>query len=574
MPLLQFYAIFAFKFSNMNRFYFFFTFIVISAASFADNCQLLNELDSTIEKRAEYVKTKEDRIAFLKKSIYSEHDYDIVLKTLDALYDEYHVFKLDSAMVYTKKGLALAKKQNNNYFITLFTIHMAEILTLGGLYSEAIDQLSNLRDSKIEQRLLFKYYYTYFSVYSYWSDYSSDPEFSPLYRQKAKDYLKQAMHFADDKDPMYKFYQGEQNVYVEPNRMKAREYYLNFMNSTDKDSRIYAMASFALAGNYRMSEDEEKYEEYLIRAALSDLKSSTMENLALQTLAVKLFEKGEDYLERAERYISISMEDAKYYNNRLRILEISRSLPQIMNAYQARMETKNRNLRNSVIIISLLLLGFLFTSYFIYLQNRKLALQRRELTESNLQLSYLNEQLAESNQHQIGLNEQLKGLNQKLVDTNKRRESLASIFIDLCAKYIDKMGKYQTLVKRKIKANQVQDLLQNISSTRIPEEDANTFLHRFDKAFLELYPTFVEEFNALLVEDGRIKQKSPHTLTTELRTFALIRLGVKNTSDISGLLFLSNQTIYNCRSITKSKAINKERFEEDVINLCKVIQQT
>ena len=574
MPLLKFYAIFAFKFSNMNRFYFFFTFIVISAASFADNCQLLNELDSTIEKRAEYVKTKEDRIAFLKKSIYSEHDYDIVLKTLDALYDEYHVFKLDSAMVYTKKGLALAKKQNNNYFITLFTIHMAEILTLGGLYSEAIDQLSNLRDSKIEQRLLFKYYYTYFSVYSYWSDYSSDPEFSPLYRQKAKDYLKQAMHFADDKDPMYKFYQGEQNVYVEPNRMKAREYYLNFMNSTDKDSRIYAMASFALAGNYRMSEDEEKYEEYLIRAALSDLKSSTMENLALQTLAVKLFEKGEDYLERAERYISISMEDAKYYNNRLRILEISRSLPQIMNAYQARMETKNRNLRNSVIIISLLLLGFLFTSYFIYLQNRKLALQRRELTESNLQLSYLNEQLAESNQHQIGLNEQLKGLNQKLVDTNKRRESLASIFIDLCAKYIDKMGKYQTLVKRKIKANQVQDLLQNISSTRIPEEDANTFLHRFDKAFLELYPTFVEEFNALLVEDGRIKQKSPHTLTTELRTFALIRLGVKNTSDISGLLFLSNQTIYNCRSITKSKAINKERFEEDVINLCKVIQQT
>ena len=386
----------------MNRFYFFFTFIVISAASFADNCQLLNELDSTIEKRAEYVKTKEDRIAFLKKSIYSEHDYDIVLKTLDALYDEYHVFKLDSAMVYTKKGLALAKKQNNNYFITLFTIHMAEILTLGGLYSEAIDQLSNLRDSKIEQRLLFKYYYTYFSVYSYWSDYSSDPEFSPLYRQKAKDYLKQAMHFADDKDPMYKFYQGEQNVYVEPDRKKAREYYLNFMNSTDKDSRIYAMASFALAGNYRMSEDEEKYEEYLIRAALSDLKSSTMENLALQTLAVKLFEKGEDYLERAERYISISMEDAKYYNNRLRILEISRSLPQIMNAYQARMETKNHNLRNSVIIISLLLLGLLFTAYFIYLQNRKLALRRQELAESNLQLSYLNEQLAESNQHQIG----------------------------------------------------------------------------------------------------------------------------------------------------------------------------
>lgn len=558
----------------MNRFWVFFVFVVVSVESFADNIQLLNELDSTLEQREGYIKAKEVRIAYLKKSINSEHDHDIVLKTLDALYDEYHVFKLDSAMVYAKKGLTLAKKQNNDYFTTLFTIHMAEILTLGGLYSEAVDQLGSMQESKIEQRLLFKYYYTYFSVYSYWSDYSSDPVFSPLYRQKANDYLKQAMQFADDKDPLHKFYQGEQNVYVEPDRKKAREYYLNIINTTNKDSRIYAMASFALAGNYRMSGDEEKYEEYLIRAALSDLQSCTMENLALQTLAVKLFEKGEDYLERAERYISISMEDAKFYNNRLRILEISRNLPQIMNAYQARMETKNHNLRNSVIIISLLLLGLLFTAYFIYLQNRKLALRRQELAESNLQLSYLNEQLAESNQHQVCLNEQLKGLNIKLVDTNKRRESLASIFIDLCAKYIDKMGKYKTLVKRKIKANQVQDLLQNISSTRISEEDANTFLHRFDKAFLELYPTFVEEFNALLVEDGRIKQKSPHTLTTELRTFALIRLGVKNTSDISGLLFLSNQTIYNCRSVTKSKAINKDRFEEDVVNLCKVIQPT
>ena len=90
-------------------------------------------------------------------------------------------------------------------------------------------------------------------------------------------------------------------------------------------------------------------------------------------------------------------------------------------------------------------------------------------------------------------------------------------------------------MKRKIKANQTQELLQIISSTRISEEDAATFLTRFDKAFLELYPTFVDEFNALLHVSGRIQQKSPHTLTTELRTFALIRLGVKNTADIAGL---------------------------------------
>ena len=163
-------------------------------------------------------------------------------------------------------------------------------------------------------------------------------------------------------------------------------------------------------------------------------------------------------------------------------------------------------------------------------------------------------------------------VNDQLVDTNKKREGLASIYIDLCAKYIDKLGKYQTLVKRKIKANQAQELLQTISSTRISEEDAATFLNRFDKAFLELYPTFVDEFNALLQEDGRIQQKSPLSLNTELRTFALIRLGVKNTADIAGLLFLSPQTIYNCRSVIRNRAISKDTFDEDVQKLCAVIR--
>ena len=325
------------------------------------------------------------------------------------------------------------------------------------------------------------------------------------------------------------------------------------------------------AGNYLDDGNEEKYVEFLAKAAMSDLKCSTMENMALQSLAVRLFQNGEEHIERAERYINVSMEDAKFYNNRLRILEISRILPQIMNAYQTKVEKQNRNLRHSVIFISLLVLALLCTAYFIHRQNGKLTARRHELAENNQQLKNLNQQLADSNHHQSVLNDQLHQLNQKLVDTNKRRESLASIYIDLCAKYIDKMGKYQTLVKRKIKANQAQELLQNISSTRISEEDAATFLHRFDKAFLELYPTFVEEFNALLTADGQISQKSPLTLTTELRTFALIRLGVKNTADIAGLLFLSNQTIYNCRSLTKNKAIRKDTFDNDVMHLCTVI---
>ena len=544
---------------------------MLSVGMMADNSQLLDELDAAIENRAQYIHVKEGNITFLKKKLQSETNQTAVLKVLDDLYKEYYVYKFDSAMAYADRGIQLAVKQQNDYYQSLFTIHRAEILVFGGLYNEAINTLDSLHLKDIDHSMLFRYYSTYFTAYSYYSDYCSDKEYAPLYRTKANSYFGQAMQYISPDDPLYEYYKGEQHVYVDPDSKEARKHYHNIIENGDKESRAYAMAAYALAGNYQMDGDSEKYEKYLIMAALSDLKCCTMENMALQSLAVFLFQKGDKYIERAEQYISTSMEDAKFYNNRLRIIEISRIMPQIMSNYQAVVTKQNQTLRYAIFFISFLVLGLLCTAFLVHKQNRKLTARRIELADSNHKLTVLNQQLAESNQNQVILNDQLKELNGKLVDTNKHREGLVSIYIDLCAKYIDKLGKYQTLVKRKIKANQAQELLQTISSARISEEDAATFLNRFDKAFLELYPTFIEEFNALLTEETRIQPKTPSTLTTELRTFALIRLGVKNTTDIAGLLFLSTQTIYNCRSVIKNKAINKESFDGDIEKLCTVI---
>ena len=530
----------------------------------ADTKQMLDELDAVINMKAEYVKAKENKIELLKKSLASETRSSDVLNTLDNLFNEYHVFKFDSAMAYADKGLEEARRQKNDDYINLFSIHRSEILAIGGLYSESVNNLNALNTAMISRKMLFKYYQTYFSTYLYWSNYCNDEVFSPVYMEKAKHYLKQAIQIIDEQSPYREYFLGEHYVYIEPDTQKAREHYQNLLKKGEETSRAYAMACFALAGNYLNDGDSGKYEEYIIRAAISDLKGCTMETMALQTLAMHLFETGEDDIVRAERYIHLSMEDANFYNNRLRMIQNSRALPQIMTAYQATIERQNNTLRLSIAFISLLVAGLLLTACYIYRQNRILSSKRKELADSNRQLTGLNEQLS-------GLNNQLHRLNGQLIDTNKKREGLASIYIDLCAKYIDKLSKYQTLVKRKIKANQAQELLQAISSTRIPEEDAATFLHRFDKAFLELYPTFVDEFNALLPEENRILLKSPSTLTTELRTFALIRLGVKSTADIAGLLFLSPQTIYNCRSVVKGKAINKESFDEDVRQLSSVI---
>ena len=170
------------------------------------------------------------------------------------------------------------------------------------------------------------------------------------------------------------------------------------------------------------------------------------------------------------------------------------------------------------------------------------------------------------------LNNKLHTLNARLIDTNRRREHLAKIYIDLCANFIDRLGKFEMLVRRKIKANQIKDLLTMASSTKMTEEDASTFFNSFDKAFLDLYPTFVDEFNALLTPDEQtVKHKNGTHLTTEQRIFALIRLGVTESSEIAALLFYTPRTIYNYRSAVKAKAINRDTFEQDVAKLCTVI---
>ena len=169
------------------------------------------------------------------------------------------------------------------------------------------------------------------------------------------------------------------------------------------------------------------------------------------------------------------------------------------------------------------------------------------------------------------MNRELQRLNKMLVDTNHTREDYVSLFMDLCAAYINKLNKYQELVERKVKAKQTDDLLKLANATRLSETDAKEFFLNFDTAFLNLYPGFIEAFNALLREGEEIRPKKGEVLNTELRIFALIRMGIKDSSKIATLLFYSPQTIYNHRSVVKGRAKQREDFEKQVENICTII---
>ena len=526
--------------------------------SSANNAALLQKLDSVIEASETIVAEKNKKIAMLKQMAAKENNTALLLERYRELSEEYYVFKFDSAKVYVEKGLALAKKVQNSRYIVTNTIMKAKLLSIGGLYSEAINTLNTIEpDSLGEQDMIFDYNIAYSTIYSYWADYCNDDTYSPIYRKRSNAYLKTAIANIDKNNAAYDYYMGEYYVYVDKDDDKALKHYFRTLKKNGMTSRVYAMASYAIANNYSAHENMDKYEEYLIKASICDILCCIKENLAIQDLAMHLFKQDNGNIERARVYINTAMEDAKSYNNRLRILEISQKLPIIVSTYHKRLTTQNSTLRYAVWGISLLVVTMLVLLYFFFRQNKLLSKKRHELHVSNNMLTETNERL--------------KRANEQLLDTNRKREGLAKLYIDLCAKYIDKMAKFQVMVQRKIKAKQINELMSYVSSSRLNYEDADTFMKRFDEAFLNLYPSFVTEFNALLKEDEQVITKNPHSLTTELRIFALIRLGVKESSEIAALLYYTPRTIYNYRSAFKNKALDRESFEERVCMLCTII---
>ena len=526
--------------------------------------QLRQKLDNLLEQRNALIDNKNKDINRLKKNLTTSENTLKRLQTYEQLFEEYYVFQFDSAMTYLNKGIKLAKETQNTYYYNSNTISKAELLSIGGLYNEAIHEIEQVDTTVLDKAQHFEYYFSLFRIHTYWADFCNDKTYTPTHRLKAQEYLKKAMPFCDETAKTYEYYLGEYAVFVLNNPQAARAHYVKAIKQLPQNSRFYAMSCFALSGSYGNEGNTEKQEEFLLLSSIADIENCTMENFALQNLAMYIFEHNKDELDLAQQYIQTALEDAHFYNNRLRIIEISSKLPVIVSSYQQTLNQRNKVQMTAIIAISLLLLFLLSAVFYIVKQTKRLSLQQQELQKNNNQLSELNRQQKE-------LNTQLHDLNALLVDTNRKRERLAKLYIDLCAKYIARLKKQQTLVKRKIKANQITELLSQLSSERLSEEDAATFLSRFDKAFLDLYPDFTEELNSLLLPEGQIQNKSTDELTTEQRIMALIRLGVKESAEIADLLFYSPQTIYNYRSVLKGKAINKETFEEEVMKLCRVI---
>lgn len=523
-----------------------------------DNNQLYKQLDAALAQRAHYVELKEKSLNEIKQGAKYVTSNEDKLKLYEQLANEYKAYEYDSAMTYVNKGLILAQKSNNIFFNKRFQLSQTRLLITRGFYAEAKEILQKIEPKEEPRDYQFLYYYTMYGLYNNWSTYCENNEFSKNYDLKKVEYLKKAIELSPKKDAFYYYLMGELYYFSNhPNNNKTIQYYKKALNMEKANSRLHAMTAFALSEIYQKANNLELMEHYLLVAAISDITSATKENVALQDIALFIYKHKTRSLNKAQEYINLSLEDAYTYKSRLRRIEISSKLQLITNAYTDDIKTTNRLLNIALLVIILLLLGVGISSLFIRKKNRLLKQKKDEISATSDKMEKLNGQL-----HLI---------NDELKDTNQKRERLVKVYIDLCYKNIERNQKLRTLAVRKIKANQSKELLSLLSSSSSTEKENKEFLTEFDKAFLSLYPTFVNELNQQLTESAHIKLKENGEMPPILRVCALLRLGITESSKIAGILSYSPQTVYNYRSILKNNAIDKEHFEENVLKLCMII---
>ena len=524
---------------------------LMANASSVNEEQLFHRLDSYIAQRSKFTQRKEAKLLRLKKQLYMTSDKHNQLRLYNQIYREYYTYRYDSAMTYAKKGYQLAAQLQDDYFINLNKINRAAVLSTGGFYSQAEDLMLAMDVEKMSPKLLQYYYYTLTWVYNYWETFCNKSEFQEGLAAKKRFYLGKTLeHIGNKESALYYYLSGEFEYLKQRTSKKTLQFYMKALSASPLNSRVHASSAYCIARYYYDTDQKDLYEKYIVEAAISDQICPLKENLALQEFSTYLYNKDASYAKRVAKYIYCSMEDAQFYNNRLRMVEISRILPLITETNHQAEVRKNRIVTASLVIVSILSLGFLAMAFFAFKMNKRLTKSRREIKSQNTLLDELN---------------------QKLLNTNKRRETYMHLFMDISAVYIKKLDDYRKLVSRKIKAKQTADLLTATNSYKLAEEEAANFYFRFDKAFIDLYPNFVEEFNQLLLPEKQIVLPAPNSLTKELRIYALMRLGITDGQELATLLFYSTQTIYNYKAAIRKRAKDLTSFDAAINRLCNVI---
>ncbi len=493
----------------------------------------LDDLDKVLAASGQYDKQFEHNIEKVKKQFHAAKTKQKRYELTDKLFNLYISYSVDSAIVYAEKKLQLAKQMNNKRDIGDAKLNLAYLFIKGGQLKDASDLVESIQRDELVPSLSFYYFSTRKTLYDNLADAALTPWQRKQYTQLAEvcnDSIVDHGTRVDIWSRAEKFVNHHQDE-------QAKQILLEAYAKLKPYDRQMGFVAYSLAEIYRRQKEADEQKKFLIAAAISDIHNSVKEYLALQELATLLFEEGDN--KRAYAYMGRALDDAVFCNARQRTIAMADVWPVIQKSHERESASRTLWLTIGLILISLLSVFLIVMIFYI---NRRL----KELQETRKLLSTTNEQLKES---------------------NHIKDEYITRFLSQCSMYIDKLDTYRKHIYRLFSAGKRAELMETLKSQEFVDRELESFYATFDETFLGLFPDFVEDFNALLKPDEQIIPKQSRRLSTDLRIFALIRLGVKENELICSFLRCSKATVYAYRSRVRLKSLCPDKFDEQVMRL-------
>lgn len=523
-----------------------------SRAQQASNRQLYQTLDSLIEHYDQLTADKERRVAAIKEGVKgitltAEQQYDLNQR----LYDEYVAYKFDSAFYYIDKNVKALRKSGNHNRFAASAVRMAHILAVTGLFDRARRLLDEVAVDSINDQQKIAFYNQQSELNLYRSEMAQNTEYFYDYIQRVQYYRQLVIQIAPKDSYDYIFNQATY-ICEAGDTNKAIQMLEDYLLKLEEGTRAYSIVTSTLAFFYQTKEMHQQQERYLLLSAISDERCAIRENNSLRILSEILMNRGNN--DDAYRYLLQAISEARFYGSRIRMMQVGRMAPQILQLYDAeRTQTQQRtNLLLAIIsFISLVLAGIIV--YTLRLYHKKHA--------AGLQIIEMNKILAKHT-------EEIETVNTQMKEANRIKEEYIGRFLELSSMLLSNIEQRMKQLNRLARERKLEELYAELKTMEPVNTGIRTFHSHFDTAFLNIYPHFISEVNKLLTPENQFitdnDGATAKRLTTELRILALIRLDITDNQEIADILRSSITTIYTYRSKLKAKALNKETFEDDV----------
>ncbi len=532
-------------------------------SSFAQNKNikdLYEQLDQAIEQSQYYINQKESRITKIKKQSRQGHTPPQLLTAYYKLYEEYQTYKSDSSIYYIHQAIDLAKRNNMKSDITKLRSLLALQYSTTGAFTEALHVLQSIDKKTLNNSNKKDYYIAFYHVYGElgFTNINIDTELSQEFYSKQDCYRDTLFSILSPNSEDYLM--RKEVLLTSQNKLKEALKINDIrLSKCKKGSHEYGIVAYYRYLIYRSLKDEDMVKYWLLQSAICDVKCAINDQASLWILA-EILSKEKD-VERSYKYINFSWNANKRFCTRIRSWQISPVLGTIDHNYQAELKKANHRLIFAIICVSLLVIALALLTFYVNKQKSYLSNARNELKKTNTQLEELNNKLSSTN----GM---LKASNDKLNESNGVKEEYIGQFLGACSHYIDKLDKMRLNVNKMVKNKQYNELYSMTKSSEVKEQELEELYANFDKVFLNLFPNFMEDLNGLLKEECQIHLSSPNKLSAIVRVFALIRLGIDDSTKIAEFLHYAVNTIYNYRAKLRNGALNdRNEFEKKVREL-------